>query len=325
MSLKIYSDAGCTQEVPFAQSFAGTGAQTSFTLTTFIGSLLGTVYLESQTTQAGVTFASGVGSGFSGLTINALIGYRVIHNGSFRGTIVSNTATTLTLSDITYTQATAGSCIYSAYAKLVAGTDYNVVGNSVNLTGAAPATTQILHAIPTATLSANFGGAAGTVKTTATSFWLKRTPGYTYDTLQVQSLDHSQTQASLTTASTTFASGVGSGFSGLVAGALIGRALNHGGTYRGTITANTTTTVTISDLTYNNAVAADSVAYTIGSALFAPDSSGSPGTYVHVLQPAAISTDTPVRIWMQDTVTVPVAAMNYPNQIPYVTGIEYLA
>jgi hypothetical protein len=323
--LKMYSNVDCTLEVLFAQAFAGTGSAVSFALTNFIGSALGSVYLETQTTQAGVTFASGVGSGFSGLTVNALIGFRVIHNGTFRGTVVSNTATTITISDVTYTYATASSCVVSSYVKLTSGTDYNISGNNIVLTGSAPTSTQIVHGIPTSTLGANFGGTAGSVKTSQTSFWLKATPGYTYDTLQVQCLDHSQTQASLTTASTIFASGVGSGFSGLVAGALIGRAVNHGGTFRGVITANTTTTVTISDTGYTNAVASDSVAYTIGSAMFAPDSSGSPGTYANVIHPSAITDGTPVRIWMEDTVTIPVAAMNYPNQIPYVTGIEYLA
>jgi hypothetical protein len=54
-------------------------------------------------THAGVTFASGVGSGFSGLVVNALIGQRITHKGSSRGTVVANTATTVTISDLTYT------------------------------------------------------------------------------------------------------------------------------------------------------------------------------------------------------------------------------
>jgi hypothetical protein len=322
--LNMYSDAACTQQVLSAQSFAGTGAQTAFALSAFSGTQLGSAYLESQTTQIGVTFAAGVGSGFSGLTVNTLIGYRVIHNGTFRGTITANDATTITISDLSYSQATASSAILSYYAKLANPANYSVVGSTINMV-VPPTATQILHAVPTSTLGANFGGVAGTVKTSAVAFYLKRSPGYTYDTLQVQSLDHSQAQASLTQTGITFASGVGSGFTGLVAGALIGRALNHAGTYRGIVTANTTTTVTISDATYNNAVADTAVAYTIGSAQFAIDSGSGPGVYAPVVQPSAINTDTPVKIWMQDTVTVPSAAMNYPNQIPYVTGIEYLA
>ena len=325
MSLNLYLDAGCTQQILPTQIFAGTGTLAAFALTAFLGSQLASVYKETAATQAGVTFASGVGSGFSGLTVNALIGQRVLHNGTFRGTVVSNTATTVTISDLTYTQASASPCVISSYAKLVSGTDYNVSGNTITLT-ATPSVAQTIHAIPTGTLAANFGGSAGSSKTAAVPFWIKRTPGYVYDTLQVQSLDHSQPQGSLTQSAITFASGVGSGFSGLVAGALIGRALNHGGsTFRGLVTANTSTTVTISDLTYNNAVASDAVAFTVGSAQFALDSGSGPGVYAPVIQVPAINDDTPVKVWMQDTITIPTTAMNYPNQVPRVTGIEYLA
>jgi hypothetical protein len=322
--LNMYSDAACTQQVFLAQFFAGTGSQTAFALTSFTGAQLGSAYVETQTTQSGVTFSAGVGSGFSGLTVNAMIGYRVIHNGSFRGTVVANDATTVTISDSTYTQLTAFTAVLSRYAKLVSGIDYSVSGNTINLTTAIAAN-QILHAIPASTLSANFGGTAGTVKTSAVPFYLKRTPGYVYDTLQVRSLDHSQPQATLTQTGITFAAGVGSGFSGLVPSALIGRALNHGGVYRGIITANDASTVTISDTSYTDAVADTAVAFTIGSAKFAIDSGSGPGVYAPVVQPAAINTDTPVKIWMQDTITVPTSAVNYPNQIPYVTGVEYLA
>lgn len=332
MALKLYLDAACTQEMLLSQASAGTGAQTAFPLTAFTGAQLGSVYRETKVATNGITFDSGVGSGFSGLTVNALIGQRVIHNGKFRGTVVSNDATTVTISDLTYSYATASTCTISSYVKLTLNTDYSVSGNTVTAV-VAPTASQTLHFIPTALLSANFGGAQGTVVTTQTSFWLRRSPLSSvpgaslniYDNLQIQALDNSQVQATLTQTGITFAAGVGSGFSGLVAGALIGRALNHGGIFRGIITANTTTTVTISNTAYTNAVASDAVAYTIGSLLFAPDSSGAPGTFSPVLQPAGISSDTPMRIWIQDTVTTPNAAMNYPNQIPHVTGRELLA
>lgn len=330
MALNMYLDSACTQQFYGHQSFPGNGSTTAFTLTGFTGPQLGSVYVETQTTTGSVTFASGVSSGgFSGLTVNALIGQRVIHNGTFRGTITANTATTITISDLTYTQATAGNCITSAFAKLAAGTDYTVSSNTIN-TAATLASGQNLIATPASDLAANFGGATGTIKTTQTAFWIRRSPITgggplnTYDTLQVQSVDLSQTQVSLTQSGVTFASGVGSGFSGLTAGALIGRAVNHNGVFVGVVTANTTTTVTISNLTYSGA-SATAVVYTIGSLQFAPDVSGSPGTYAPVLNPSAITSDTAVKIWVEDTITIPVAAVNYPNNVIAVTGIEYLA
>lgn len=329
MSLKMYLDAACTQEFLNHQIFSGTGAQTAYVLSAFTGAQLGSVYKETRITQSGVTFSVGVGSGFSGLTANALVGQRVIHNGAFRGTVVSNTTTTITISDSGYTQATASAAVLSAYLKLTMNTDYTVSGNTIN-TGFTPTSSQNIIATPASDLSANFGGAAGTVKTTQTSFWVRRFPITgggslnTYDTLQVQSVDLSQTQASLTQAAVTFASGVGSGFTGLVSGALIGRAVNHNGIFRGIVTANDTTTVTISDTGYSGS-SAEAVVYTIGSLQFAPDSSGSPGTYAPVIHPAAINSDTAVRIWVRDTVTVPNTAMNYPNNVIAVTGTEYLA
>jgi hypothetical protein len=328
--LKIYSDAACTQEVLPTQSFPGTGAQTSFTLTAFPGASLQSVYYETQVSQSGVTFASGVGSGFSGLTINALIGQRVIHNGTFRGTVVSNTATTVTISDLTYTYATGTTCIISSYAKKVLNTDYTVSGNTIMTMSTTLTSSQNIHCIPVGVLAVPFGGNQGDTKTSALPFWLKRSPlpdgvDKDYNNIQVQCLDLSQTQASLAQASVTFASGVGSGFSGLVAGTLIGRALTHGGTYKGTVTANTTTTVTISDTSYTNATAASATLFTVGSAEFAPDVSGSPGTYVKVLQPSAITTNTAVKFWMDDTIIVPASAMNYPNNVINVYALESIS
>lgn len=323
MALKIYTDAACTTELLAAQAFAGTGAQTVFALTNFTGAQLNIVYLETQTSYATITFSAGVGSGFTGLTASALIGLRLIHNGTFRGTVTANTETTVTISDTAYAQATASPALISSYAKKVLTTDYSVSGNSITMV-VAPTTTQTLIAIPTLTLNLNFGGTAGTSKATAASIWLKRTPGYTYDTLQVTSQDLSQVQGSLTQTGVTFSAGVGSGFSALTVDALIGRALNHNAAFRGIVTANTATTVTISDTAYTQATASDAVVYTIGSLLVAPDNAGVAGTYAAAIHPAAITSDTAVRLWVKDTITIPTSAVNYPNNITKVTGIEYL-
>jgi hypothetical protein len=321
--LKIYTDAACTTELFGTQGFTGDGTATTFPLTNFTGVQLGIVYLGVETSYATISFAEGVGSGFSGLTVNALIGLRVIHNGTFRGTVVSNTATTVTISDTGYTEATASTAITSLYTKKVLTTDYSVSGNSIVMV-VAPTAVQKLFAVPASTMNMNFGGVAGTNKVTESNIWIKRTPGYTYDTLQMQAHDLSQTQASLTQTGVTFASGVGSGFSGLTVGALKGRALNHNGVYRGKITANDATTVTISDAAYTQATTYDAVAYTIGSLIFAPDASGSPGTYAPVIHPAAVADDVARKFWVKDTITIPTSAVNYPNNIVKVTGIEYL-
>ena len=328
--LKMFLDAACTTEFFAHQAFAGNGATTAFTLTAFTGAQLGSVYKETQAVTNGVTFAAGVGSGFSALAVNGLVGQRVVHNGLFRGTVVSNTATTVTISDTGYTQATAGACTISSYVKLTASTDYTVAGNVINTTFT-PTAQQLIIASPSSDLSANFGGVAGTVKTSQVAFWLRRSPITgggslnTYDTLQVQSIDLSVAQGSLTQSGVTFSAGVGSGFTGLVAGALIGRAVNHNGAFRGVVTANTSTTVTISDTGYTQASAADAVVYTVGSLQFALDTGSGPGTYAPVVHPSAITSDTPVKLWVKDTVTVPTSAMNYPNNVIAATGIEYLA
>lgn len=339
--LNLYLDAGLTQQMFANQIFAGTGSQYAFTLgsnlpagvASFTGAQLQAVYLETQIITAGITASSGVLSGFTGLTINALVGQRCIHNGTYQGTVVSNTATTVTISNSGYTYGTATTCILSNYV-IQPSSAYSVAGNIITM-GTAPAaptstSAQNLHMTANTDLALSFGGVQGTVRNTQTSFYMARaanTDGSlnTYDTLFVQCLDNSQTQATLTQSGITFASGVGSGFSGLVAGALIGRACVHNGNFQGVVTANTTTTVTISNTGYTQASAYSCTIYTIGSLQFAPDVSGSPGTFAPVIQPSVITSNTAVRIWVEDTVTVPASPINYPNNVINVTGIGYVS
>ena len=336
MALNLYLDAGLTEEMYGNQVFPGTGSQVAFTLgstlpagvTSFTGSQIQAIYLETFLTTTGITFASGVGSGFTGLTASALIGQRVINNGTYQGTVVSNTTTTITISNSSYTYATASTCIISNYV-IQPTANYTVAGNVVTMV-TAPTISQNLHITANNDLPLSFGGVTGTTVNTQISFYLAREANAdgslnTYDTLFVQCLDNSQTQASLTQTGITFASGVGSGFSGLAAGALIGRACIHNGNFQGTVTANSTTTVTISNGAYTDATAASCTLYTIGSLKFAPDVSGSPGTFAAVIQPSAITNNTAIRIWMEDTVTVPAAAINYPNNVINVTGIAYVS
>lgn len=58
-----------------------------------------------------ITFLDGVGSGFSELTVNALINRAVYRNGVLLGLITSNTATTITLANLTYTNSVPGNVI----------------------------------------------------------------------------------------------------------------------------------------------------------------------------------------------------------------------
>ena len=329
MALKMYLDADCTQEFFVHQIFSGTGSRTTFTLTAFTGAQLGGVYKESRSTTSGVTFSSGVGSGFTGLVTNALKGSRVIHNGVFRGTVLSNTATTVTISAASYTQAAGSAAVVSTYARLALTADYSVSRDTLTLV-ATPTSAQNIIAVPTADLFANFGGAVDTLKTSQTSFWLRRSPITgggslnTYDTLQVQALDMSQIQSSMTQTAVAFTAGVGTGFSALVVNGLVGWAVNHAGLFRGLVTANTADTVTISDTSYAGS-SDDATIYTVGSLQFAADSGGSPGIFSAVLNPDGISGDTAMRVWVSDTIAVPQTATNYPNNIIAVTGVEYLA
>jgi hypothetical protein len=63
-------------------------------------------------TTANVLFSSGIGSGFSGLPIEGLVGKALNHSGAYKGIIVSNTASTVTL-DTAYTGLPADAEIYN--------------------------------------------------------------------------------------------------------------------------------------------------------------------------------------------------------------------
>lgn len=318
--LNIYSDAATTASILPNEVFTGTGLQYNFGLTSLTGADVGNVYIEDFTNYTGGTFTAGVSSALTGaaFTVNALVGQRVYHNSIFVGTVVSNTATTVTLDDLTYTQG-AFTVGLSSYTKKTLTTDYSISGNTVIFL-TAPTTVQRVHVVPDDTLNVNFGGNPAANITTISSVWLKRSAGFTYDTLKFYVEDLSAAVVSNTDSGITFASGTGSGFVGLVADSLIGLALDHKGVFRGIITDNDSTTVTISDLTYTDAVAGDSQRYSVSQVLCSLDGVA----YSAAVHPPAITTDVAVRIYLKDTVSVPNAAMNYPNLTVRVSGIEYL-
>jgi hypothetical protein len=267
-----------------------------------------------------------VSSTSADLATASAVGNRVVHNGKFRGTVTSKTSDTITISDTGYTEATAFTCTVSSYAKKTLTTDYTInIGTNVISTVATLTALQKLVVVPTNTLSVRFGGTAGDNVTTASSFYLKRTAGYQYNLLRVTCSDLSAGGTTLEQASVTFASGVGSGFSGLVASAKKGQAVFHKGVYIGLCTANNITTITTDNAGYTDAVAGAATVVPVGSLLFALDSGGSPGSYATSVNPADITDDTVHRIWFKDTVKVPASAMNYPNNAINVNGVEYLA
>jgi hypothetical protein len=225
----------------------------------------------------------------------------------------------VTLDDLTYNN-TAFNIKVSNYTKKTLTTHYSISGNTVIFV-TAPTTSQKVHVVPDDTLNINFGGNPGADITTTSSVWLKRTAGFTYDTLKFYVEDLSAVAVASTTTGTTFASGVGSGFVGLVADSLIGLALDHKGVFRGMITDNDATTVTISDAGYTDAVAGDSHVYSVSQVLCSLDNV----TFKTTAHPAAINNDTAVRVYLKDTVKVPNAAANYPNLTVRVSGIEYLS
>ena len=321
MALKIYTDAAATLEALSNEVFTGTGTQYNFGLVSLTGLDVGDVYVEDFTIYTGGTFTSGVSSALTGAAyvVNALVGYRVYHNSIFVGTVASNTATTITIDDLTYSNS-AFNITLSSYTKKTLTTHYSISGNTIIFV-TAPTTSQKVHVVPLHTLNVNFGGNPAANITTTSSVWLKRTPGFTYDTLKFYVEDLSSAAVSSVTTGVTFSAGVGSGFVGLVADALKGLALDHKGVFRGMITANTTTTITISDLAYADAVAGDCLVYSVSQMLCSLDNL----TFKAVIRPPAITTDTAVVVYLKDTVLVPNTAVNYPSLTIRVSGIEYLA
>lgn len=321
MSLKMFFDSACTQPVLTAEKFVGDGSQTALVLTSFLGASLGGVYKETKNSYAAITFSNGVGSGFTGLTPNALRGQRVMLGNRYAGQVTANDATTVTISNLTFTDAVAQSCYISEYKKLYSPTDFTLSGNTVTVVVAAAAN-EVIHAIPTDTIALYFGGTAGDNVTKQLSVFLQRPDGFEYTALQVSSDDSSLFPYNASTDAVTFTTGVGTGFAGLPVGGLKGKAVNHGGVFRGVITDNTATDVTIDNAAYSGAAATAEI-YNIGSLLFSTDGV----TFAPVIHPADMTAaDAQIKeIFFKDTVKIPAAAVNYPSIMLKVSGVEYIA
>lgn len=315
MSLKMFFDSAGTQAVLTAEKFTGAGP---FALTAFTGAQLGGVYKEKKDSYSDIAFAAGVGSGFNGLTPDLLKGQRVVHNNKFVGQVTGNTATTVTISDLGYTAA-ANSCNISSYVKLYTPTDFTVASSVITPVVALLAN-ETLHAVPIDTLAMYFGGTTGANVTKVSTIYVKRSADFEYTSLQVASDDVSLFPYHTATADVVFAAGIGSGFVGLPVNGLIGKALNHAGAFRGIITSNTETTVTIAGA--YTAVAASAEIYNVGSLEFSLDGvTYGPVIALPDLTGAALS----AMIYVRDTINIPAVAVNYPSNIVKVSGIEFIA
>lgn len=324
MALYFYTDAATTnQALPnevFEDASEINGTNKNFVLTLITGIQVGSVFLETRTSYASITFSAGVSSALSGATytVDELVGKRVIHNGEFRGTITSNTSNTITL-DSSYTQATASNCIISTYTAQTLTTQYSILGNTITMV-TAPPTGSRLHVVPTDDLNIAFGGDPGTAVTVTGSVWLKREPGYQYRSIRAYSQDNSIDDVVFTQTGVTSSGTTVSGFTGLSTNAFAGYAFWHNGAYRGLVVSNTDTTLTI-DTSYTEATAYDAQLFNIGPMLLCLTEGG---TYLPVISIPDITTDTAVRVYYKDTVTIPNNPMNYPNIIIKAAGIEYL-
>jgi hypothetical protein len=315
MGLKMYFDEAGTQTILTAEKFAGAGP---YNLTAFTGAQLGGVYKETKTSFAGITFSLGVGMGFTALVPSALKGQRVVHGTVYIGQITDNTDTTITVSDLTYTAGVAA-CYLSSYIKLYTPTDFTLVGNQITLVEMITAN-DVIHAIPVDSLAMYFGGTVGAIVAKTATVYVKRDAFFEYNMLQIASDDTSLFPYHVTTPAVEFTAGVGVGFSALPVNGLVGKAVNHDSLFRGVIVSNTATSVTL-DTTYTGILAIAEI-YNIGSLTFSLDNT----TFVPVLAlPNMSGVTTTIPVYLQDKVSIPTVAINYPSNIIVVSGMEYIA
>ena len=315
MSLKMYFDAGCTQPVLTTEKFTGAGP---YTLVAFTGAQLGGVYKERKDSFSDIAFVNGVGSGFTGLVVDALKGQRVVHGAQYVGQITSNTDTTITVSNLGYSGAS-NSCYVSSYVKMYTPTDFTIAGNVITMITATQAG-ETIHAVPVDTLAMYFGGVSGSNVTKEATIYIKRDANYEYTLLQVSSDDTSLFPYHQTITNVVFTGGVGTGFAGLPVNGLIGKAVNHAGVFCGIIVSNTATAITL-NVAYTGADATAEI-YNIGSLTFSSDNTN----FVPVLGlPDLAGAVSIAAVYVRDTLNIPAVAINYPSNIIKVSGVEYIA
>lgn len=210
------------------------------------------------------------------------------------------------------------------FTKLYNVTHYSIAGNVISLVTGLTTGEQLI-VLPNGRFDMLFTGYSGSVRVVEIPAWIKRddqTKGYTNIQLASEKIDLTA-QTLLTATAIVFVDGVGSGFSGLTAGALVGMAVSHNGSFVGLVTANTTSTVTIDNLTYDSAEAGAEI-YTIGDLYFAVDTNGVPGTYAKVLNMSPIVNDTAVKIWIKYTATIGAQPTSLQNNGIRLSAVEYV-
>lgn len=212
-----------------------------------------------------------------------------------------------------------------SYTKLATPAGYSIASNVVQLAEGLLSDERLI-VIPTLRLEMLFGGGSGSEVTTHAAVWLKRDPTWIYGSIVVSSEDLAEPYETPTVAEDqTFANGTSSaGFTGLGTNALVGYAVTVNDVYVGTVTGNTATQIAISDENYTNSLPSRITVFKIGGLEFALDNNGAPGTYAPVINVPDIDNDTPVKIWVSDTYTIPGSATNYPNHAIRVQTKEYV-
>jgi hypothetical protein len=187
---------------------------------------------------SGVTLVAGVISGLSGLTVGVLVGRKVYVNGVYVGTVVSNTATTITLDTTTTVSTITGLFVSSEMTisppgvTLVAG----VIRGLIGLTPGVLIGEKIyVNGVYVGTVVSN----------TATTITLDTTTTAT----TITSLAVFDPTTDISGVTRTLSSGVISGIFVLVANSLIGKRVYVNGVYAGTVVSNTTTTITLDTTT----------------------------------------------------------------------------
>lgn len=328
MALQLYPTSVSTTSVLANVEFDCNGSSQDFDVSPYLAyGDIGSVYLETTTVKTGITFAAGVSSATTGLTAGALKGARVIHNGVFRGLVTDNTTTTVTITDTNYdAESVSSDMVICQFSRLTETTHYTIATNTTVIhTIATYAATQRIHVLPRYPVDLTFGAAVDTLKENSRAVYLRRDNSvYSYDTLRAFSQDKSvplTVSNTFAQAGVTFTAGVSNAvFTGLTVNGLIGLAVVHNGEYRGKITENTATVITISDVAYTEATEFIAEIFPVGSAEFSLDNV----TYAPVINLDPITTDAAVPIYVKDTVVVTSSPLNYPNIAIKVIGVEYI-
>ena len=208
------------------------------------------------------------------------------------------------------------------YTRLTVSTDYTLTGNTVSLV-AALGVSDLLYVVPIQHLNQSFGGSQGSVKTKVSSIWLKRSSGFTYGDLLAYYTDtsvESPKYEELANATASIVNGYTTigGFSGLTTDELAGCAAVMNGQYIGNVLSNTSSDVTIENYEFTGT--GDVKIIQTGAGQLSVNGVD----FVPVVGIPDITSNAPTRLYVKGIVTVPAAAVNYPNQALRIENTEFL-